>query len=283
MSTQGNLRGVALQATELAIELAELHKLEGEAAHSFAEALMGALLIASFCKGGERVNLNIRSSGRIKQALVDAHPDATVRGYVIEREGELVEYPDAGPWGEGMLSVLRTREGQREPYIGTVPLVTGHLAKDLTFYWAQSEQVPSAVGLAVKMKKGKIAAAGGFVVQVLPGAAPNEIKSVEKHISEIQSLPEEIAGHPDPTHLLSQIFQSSAFMLLEEKPLVFKCNCSWERVNRALALVGAVELRAMLTEDKSAEVRCDFCTKKYEIDAQGLQDLIANSGIKGEA
>lgn len=278
ISSQGNLRGVAIQATELVSELAKLHGVSGEAARGLAEATMGALLIASYCKGGERVNLNIQGSGRIKQALVDAHPDGTLRGYVIEREGELVEYPDAGPWGEGFLSVLRAKEGSREqPYIGTVPLLTGHLAKDLTFYWVQSEQIPSAVGLAVKMEKGKIAAAGGFLVQVLPGAAPEEVKAVEKHIAEIQSLAEAVADHQDPTYLLSQIFQSSAFILIEEKPLEFRCNCSWERVQRALALVGVEELNAMLAEDKSAQVRCDFCTKEYKIDADGLRELISSA------
>jgi molecular chaperone Hsp33 len=279
ISAQGNIRGVAIQATELVDQLARLHAVQSEGARALAEATMGALLIASYCKGSERINLNIQGSGRVKQALVDAHPDGSVRGYVIERDGELVGYPDAGPWGEGMLSVLRTKDDRREPYIGTVPLLTGHLAKDLTFYWVQSEQIPSAVGLAVKMdERGKITAAGGFLVQILPGAAPEEVKAIERHIGEIESLAESVAGHEDPTYLLSQIFQSTAFILVEEKPLEFRCNCSWERVNRALALVGAAELNAMLTEDKAAEVRCDFCTKEYRIDANGLRELITAAG-----
>jgi molecular chaperone Hsp33 len=281
ISAQGNLRGVSIQATELVDGLAKRHSLQGESARALAEATMGALLIASYCKGSERVNLNIQGSGRIKQALVDAHPDGTVRGYVIERPGELVEYPEAGFWGEGKLSVLRTKEGQREPYIGTVPLVTGHLAKDLTFYWAQSEQIPSAVGLAVKMEGGRITAAGGFLVQVLPGASTEEVRAIEKHISEIESLAEAVAQHQEPTYLLSQIFQSSTFMLLEEKELEFRCTCSWERVNRAMTLVGVAELNAILAEDQAAEIRCDFCAHEYKIDAKGLRDLIAEAEGKG--
>lgn len=279
LSAHGNVRGVAIQATELVGTLVRLHGLKGEAARGLAEATMGALLVASYCKGGEHINLNIRGSGRIKQALVDAYPDGGVRGYVIEREGDLVDYPDAGPWGEGMLSILRTKNGDHEqPYIGTVPLVTGHLAKDLTFYWVQSEQIPSAVGLAVKMEGDQIIAAGGFLVQILPGAAPEEIRAIEKHIGEIQSLAAAVAEHQEPTYLLSQIFQSSAFLLVEERPLEFRCNCSWKRVNRALTLVGVAELSAMLSEDRSAKVHCDFCTKEYEIDADGLRELIIQAG-----
>jgi molecular chaperone Hsp33 len=278
ISTQGNVRGVSIQATELVQQLAELHQLTGEPAHGFAEAVMGALLISSYCKGGERINLNIQGSGRIKQALVDAYPDGSVRGYVTERDGE-IDFGDRGPWGQGMLSVLRAKEGSREqPYIGTVPLVTGHLPKDLTFYWVQSEQIPSAVGLAVTMERGRITAAGGFLVQILPGASPDEIKAIDRHVHEIHSLAQAVAEHQDPTYLLSQIFQSTAFVLLEDRPLVFRCTCSWERVTRALALVGVEELSAMLAEDQSAEVRCDFCTKTYKVDAKGLRELISVAG-----
>lgn len=281
ISMEGNVRGVALQATELMQELAAMHGVRGEAANSLAEAAMGALLIASFCKGNERVNLNIQGGGRVKQALVDAHPNGTVRGYVIEREGEIIHLPDAGPWGQGLLSVLRTKEGQREPYIGTVPLVTGHLAKDLTFYWAQSEQIPSAVGLAVQMRQGAIAAAAGFLVQALPGASPLEIQTIEKHIHEIDSLAGDLTRDADPRLLLSRIFQSTAFQIIEEMPLTFSCNCSWERVTRALALVGVAELQAMLKEDNAAEVRCDFCTKVYRVDSDGLKALIAHAQGEG--
>lgn len=283
ISTQGNVRGVAIQATELVQALTQLHSLRGEAAHGFSEAVMGALLIASYCKGGERINLNIQSSGRIKQALVDAHPDGSVRGYVIEREGELVEYPDAGPFGEGTLSVLRAKEGSREqPYIGTVPLVTGHIAKDLTFYWLQSEQIPSAVGLAVTMdaKREKVMSAGGFLVQILPGATSKEVESIDKHVSEFHSLAKAVSENGEPTFILSQIFQDTAFVILEEKHLEFRCQCSWDRVTRALSLVGVDELQAMLKEDNAAEVRCDFCTKKYKLDAKGLRELIATAGGK---
>ncbi|MCM2277107.1 MAG: Hsp33 family molecular chaperone HslO [Oligoflexia bacterium] len=278
ISAQGNVRGVAIQATELIQSMADTHQIRSDSGmRSLGEAVMGALLIASYCKNKERVNLNIQGSGNISQALVDAYPDGVARGYVIER-AEPVKGENEGPWGDGYLSVLRTKDGQAEPYIGTVPLITGHLAKDLTFYWLHSEQVPSSVGLAVSIERGKIKAAGGFLVQAMPGASSEELKAMEQHINEIHSVAEEVARNGDPMTLLSQIFQDTTFLVVEERALEFRCNCSWDRVNRALALVGVAELRAMLQEDSAASVQCDFCGKKYEVDAEGLEKLIQARG-----
>lgn len=279
ISTVGNIRGVAIQATDLVRDSAKLHGLTGSGARGFGESMIGALLIASYCKQGERVNLNIQGSGFIRQALVDAYPDGGARGYVIERPLDQQPERDStieGPWGSGLLSVLRTKTGEsKQPYIGTVPLVTGHLAKDLTFYWAQSEQIPSAVGLAVNLDdQGEVTAAGGFLIQALPGASAEEVRTMEGHINQMEPLAEQLAAEENPIHILSRIFQSTAFMIVEEKPLEFRCECSWERVHRALTLVGAAELRAMLAQDHHATVRCDFCTKEYQIDADGLQRLI---------
>jgi molecular chaperone Hsp33 len=288
ISTHGTIRGVAIRATELVRSMAKTHDLKGDHARALGEAVMGALLISSYCKDREKINLNIRGSGNVFQALIDAYPDGTVRGYIIPQEpgfqaaqalpddGIVFETASQqGPWGEGVLSILRTKtEEGKQPYIGTVPLLTGHLAKDLTFYWAQSEQIPSAVGLAVNLEGDEVVAAGGFLVQAMPGASPEEVRTIDEHIHEIQSLAAQLAVDTNPLLLLSNIFQSTAFVVLEERELKMNCNCSWERVKRALTLVGAAELRAMLIEDQFASVRCDFCTKEYRVDSKGLQELI---------
>lgn len=275
ISTEGNIRGVAIQATDLIQNLAERHQLKGEAIRGLGESVIGALLIASYCKLGQRINLNVQGSGFFQQALVDAYPDGSVRGYMIQRETSQVAGDAFGPWGTGLLSVLRTKdeEGGR-PYIGTVPLLTGHLAKDLSFYWAQSEQIPSAVGLSVNLDGDRVSSAGGFLVQALPGASPAEVKVIEHHIYEMPSVADSLAKDANPMHLLSQIFQSTAFIVVEEKSLAFKCNCSWDRVHRALSLVGVEELSSMLAEDQVALVRCDFCVKEYAVDKPTLERLL---------
>ncbi|MBC7690813.1 MAG: Hsp33 family molecular chaperone HslO [Methylotenera sp.] len=279
ISTHGNIRGVAIQATELVKSVAKLHGLGPTGAKGMGEVIIGGLLIASNCKTGERINLNIQGSGFFRQALVDAHPDGTLRGYLTERPKDEVltgsKNQEVGPWGSGLLSVLRTKGDEgKQPYIGTVPLLTGHLAKDLSFYWHQSEQIPSAVGLVVTMENGEVTSAGGFLVQALPGASQAEVNAIENHINDLKSFDEAFQKDGDPLHLLSQIFQSTAFIVVEEKPLVFSCNCSWERVERALILVGLQELKSMLAQDHQATVKCDFCTKEYKIDAEGLEKLI---------
>jgi molecular chaperone Hsp33 len=275
ISTKGNIRGVAIQASGLIREMAKMHKLEGEQAKGLGEAVIGALLIASYCKQGERVNLNIRASGHTQQALVDAYPDGKVRGYTITNN-ERWTSDNKGPWGEGLISVLRTKDLLGEnPYIGTVPLITGHLAKDLTFYWVQSEQIPSSVGLSVKLKGDQVVSAGGFLVQAMPGATDQEIKDIETHIQEIQKLDVNFESKgTELMGLLAQIFQDTPFVKMEEKELKLSCQCSWERVYRAISLVGAEEIASMVKEE-SAFVRCDFCTKEYEVKSQDLKELLA--------
>lgn len=279
ISQAGTIRGVAIQATELTQTLAQMHGLKGKGAKGVAEAAIGGLLLASCCNNDERVNLNIRGSGHYSQALVDAYPNGRVRGFVTERKlatrEERARVAKGGPWGDGLLSVLRTQgEPGQPPYIGTVPLLTGFLAKDLTFYWFQSEQLPSATGIAVVMKGEKIEAAGGFLIQAMPGANPEEVRAIEAHIQSIGNLAQEFAYDQDPMRVLATIFQSMAFIVIEEQKLKFHCDCSWERVNRALTLVGVEELQAMLKEDRQATVNCDFCSKKYKVSAEKLREMI---------
>lgn len=276
ISTSGGIRGIVIQATEVVSELASIHGLDSESAQGLGEAAIAGLLISSYCKAGERINLNLQGSKRYKQALVDAYPDGTLRGYVVPREGELVSQPDTGPWGSGLMSVLRTKtlEVNKQPYIGTVPLLTGHLAKDLAYYWAQSEQVPTACGMSVAVKDGRISSAGGFLVQAMPGASPEDVRMIDEQVSRLKELDVKFAGGFSPVHLLGEIFQSVPFVVLEESVLKLDCNCSAERVLRALALVGVDEIRAMMVEDHGASVRCDFCAKEYRLTESELGALL---------
>lgn len=283
ISNSGTLRGVAISCSELARELANVHQLTGEPAQAFGEALVAGFILASYCKAGERMNLNIKGDGGVKQALVDAYPDGTIRGYVVPNPRSAIQNYDLtgdGPWGKGTLSVLRKRDEQKgaEPYIGTVPLVTGHLAKDLTFYWSQSEQVPSAVGIAVNLDQaGKLATAGGFLVQAMPGATDAEIREIENQVTHMSNLARDIAAGSEPIAILATIFQNMQFMILEKKPLRAQCTCSEARMRRALTLVGAAELQAMIDEVGEAVVKCDFCEKEYRASAAELRKMIAES------
>jgi molecular chaperone Hsp33 len=281
ISESGAIRGVAIRCTELSRSIAGKHGLKGDEARALGEALVGGFILASYTKSGERMNLNIKGDGWVKQALVDAHPDGTIRGYIVSNppleDGVHFSLGNQGPWGQGLLSVLRKRDAQpgSEPYIGTIPLLTGHLAKDLSFYWLQSEQVASAVGIAIHLDEaGEISSAGGFLVQAMPGASEEEIRGVESRVISMKDLEDEIASNREPIHLLSRLFQDMSFMLLEKKELRAECNCSWDRVRKALTLVGSTELQSMLDDNDGAVVNCDFCSTEYKIDSAELRKMI---------
>ena len=139
------------------------------------------------------------------------------------------------------------------------------------------------MGLAVNLgEDGDIVSAGGFLVQVMPGAGTEEVRTIERHIDEIDSLAKQMGEFGDPVSLLSQIFQSTAFVILEEKTLSFACNCSMDRAYRALALIGPRELRAILAEEDHASVHCDFCAVEYKVGREELEKLIAAAEAAAE-
>ena len=275
ISTSGTIRAVAITATDIAQKLADRHHNTEPGTIALAESVIAALLLSSYCKSGEKVNLNIQGSGWCKQTIIDANADAEIRGYVIERDQKDVHLArGVGPWGIGLLSVLRTKQDASQPYIGTVPLITGRLPKDLTFYWLQSEQVQSAVGIDVFMENGKIILAEGFLIQALPGATDEDITFIENHLKRLPGIDPDAVQRSTPINLLSYLLENQSFSLLEEKSLRFKCPCSVDRVKRSLALVGVEELKSMLDEGKDVEIICDFCSEKYTFDPKTISTLL---------
>lgn len=271
----GNLNATAITAKDLIENARKRHKLGSAETKALGEVLMAGLLLASTCKTGERVSISVKGNGVFRQAIADADPSGNVRGFIVSTDiaGELDQ--KMGPWQSGLLSVVRLKKNEKEPYVGTVPIITGHLAKDLTFYLSQSEQIPSAVGLAVNLdEEGKVESAGAFLVQVMPGASKAEILMVESNIDHLESLASRIEEDSDPTKLLGRIFEDLSFALLEERRLRFECNCSKDRVTRALKLVGKAELNDMIAKDNGAEVNCDFCGSKFSYSADDLQKII---------
>ena len=275
ISSSGTIRAVAITATDIVQHMADRHGTSEIGTIALAESVLAGLILSSYCKTGEKVNLNIKGSGWCHQSIIDANADAEVRGYIVERPQEEVHLAkNVGPWGIGLLSVLRTKFDKAQPYIGTVPLITGFLAKDLTFYWLQSEQVQTAVGLEVFMKDGKVSLVEGFLIQAMPGASEKDITFIEEHLKNLRDFNDEAVQRSTPVNLLSYLLNNQSFSLLEEKPLTFKCGCSLDRVKRSLSLVGAVELREMAREKETTEVMCDFCSEKYVFSSEALLALI---------
>lgn len=280
ISKSGTIRAFGVMASSISRNLAVQQGLSSDGSRALAEALIAGFILGSYCKPGERSNLNVQGDGWVKQALVDCRPDGSIRGYVIENPNRVVPEHDEtreGPWGKGVLSVLRAKDSEQrgDPYIGTVPLLTGHLPKDLTFYWLQSEQVQSACGIATNLdSEGKIDSAGGFIVQALPGATEEEVQEIEVQVKKLNQLATQVAEKREPVHLLSVLFQNMGFIVLEKRDLSFSCACSWERVRRALMLIGSAEIQNILETQGEAQVHCDFCAKEYKATREDLELML---------
>jgi len=285
VSRGGGIRAVAIQAKNLVQKNIRNHKLGDAAARALGEVMIGGLFFASNSKGKDRINIKVSGSKAFTYAFVDSYPDGTVRGYLVERPqaaGGAISMPTPqGPWGEGLLSVLWTKSQMEKdsgtPFVGTVPLLTGHFAKDLTFYWVQSEQIPTAIGIGVKVKKGKITAAGGFMIQALGGASEEEISRLEAALTLMPDMQKQFEDQPDPMKNLEFLFGPKAFKIVEKSKIKFKCQCSRGRVIRALKLLGTKELAEIQKKEKFAKVRCDFCAKNYKITGTEIKKLI-NAG-----
>ena len=279
ISSTGTIRAVAISATETANFICKRHKLSEAGSIALSEGMIAGLILSSYCKSGEKVNLNIQGSGWCRHAIIDANADAEVRGYIVERpQNEVTLARGVGPWGIGLLSVLRTKFQETQPYIGTVPLITGRLAKDLTFYWLQSEQVQSAVGIEVYTdKNGSVIHAEGFLIQALPGATDADIQTIEEHLKKLHQFDSDSVIRSSPVHLLSYLLDQQSFSILEETPLTLKCTSSLDRVNRSLMLIGQDELKAMLNDHQDVQINCDLCSEIYTITPDMIAELITGT------
>lgn len=285
VSKEGGIRAVAIHAKGLVGEAVRRHKLTDAGIRALGEALIGGLFFASYSKGKDRINLKVNGSKSLAYAFVDSYPDGTVRGYVVEKPvpAGAVTVPSGvsshhGPWGEGLISILWTKAlSEREkgtPFVGSVPLVTGHFAKDLTYYWVQSEQVPTAIGIDVKVKRGKVLSATGFMIQTLGGASDEEISRMEFALSRLKEFQTEFESDPDPMRILELLFGPKAFKVAQRKPVRFKCQCSKARVTRALHLLPAEDLTDMIQREKKAVVNCDFCGEVYKLSRPELVKIL---------
>ncbi len=279
LSPDGHASVRVLAATGLAREAAGRHRTSPTASVALARALMGGLLLASEGQDAERVQIQLRGDGPLGTILVTADADGSVRGYV--------QHPAANPplvgeslglapaIGSGVLRVERNHPAWRQPYAGIVPLVTGEIAQDLAHYLLESEQKPSALALGVQLgPEGEIQAAGGYLIQGLPGAPDSALAALEQRV----------AGLSHPSRLLWE--GASARTILER--LVgdlarcrvacltprFHCPCSPQRVLRAVALLGREELREVAAEGESLEVRCAFCAEVYRVPPADLTPLL---------
>ena len=248
-------------------------------------AALGRLMTAASMMGSmlksdkDILTLKIESDGPIEGITVTADSKGFVKGYVgnpnvILPANKVGKLDVAGAVGVGFLDVIKDL-GLKEPYAGQTELQTGEIAEDLTFYFASSEQVPSSVGLGVLMNRDNtVKQAGGFILQLMPGVTEETIEKVENNLKKISSVTTLLDEGKGPKEILEILCEGLEPKIIDIIPVGFKCNCSKERVSKALISVGKEELSKIVKEEDSINLHCDFCNTDYEFTNDELKDLL---------
>ncbi len=284
ITSNGAIRVVAADTTELCNRAQKIHKLSPTAAAALGRTLTAAAIMGSMLKSSEdAITIQLCGNGPIGRVIAVGDGSANVKGYV---DNPLVDLPlnskgklDVGGavGTDGMLSIIRDL-GLKEPYVGQVPLVNGEVAEDLTQYYATSEQLPTAVALGVLVDVDySIKAAGGFILQVLPGAYDEDIDNVEKTVATISSVTEMLDSGKRPEDIVEQLLKDYEIEYFENMPTQYKCDCSRERTDRALISIGKEELGKLINEDGKAEITCHFCDNVYNYTKEDLEALLESA------
>ena len=247
-------------------------------------AALGRLLCAgammgSMMKGdADILTLQIRGDGPAGGLTVTADSKGRVKGYAVHPQVILPANSQGkldvgGAIGTGTLQVIRDL-GLKEPYVGQTDLQTGEIAEDLTWYFAASEQVPSSVGLGVLMEKNNtVKQAGGFIVQLMPFAEETVIEKLEANLSRIHSVTKLLEDGNSPEQILGILLEGMDMELLSAMPVEFSCNCSRERVAKALYSIGKKEMDEMIADGEPIEVKCHFCNRAYQFSVEDLKQI----------
>ena len=279
----GMVRIIAGITTNLVNEGSRIHECTPVAAAGFGRMLTAGALIGTTLKSEKEViTLKINGNGEAKGITVTAHSDASVKGFIgnpyIDRQlNEKGKLDVGGAIGtDGMLYVIKDL-GLKDPYVGQVPIQTGEIAEDFAYYFTVSEQTPSAVSLGVLVDKDlSIKAAGGFIVQMMPGADELLADVITYRLEEIPPITTLISEGKTIEEVVEYIFDGMDLKILDSIKPEYKCDCSRERVEKALISVGKETLKEIYDDEKTEEIVCNFCNKKYEFTNKEIGELLNN-------
>jgi molecular chaperone Hsp33 len=286
-AADGTVRCMAAVTTDLVAEAARRHDLWPTVAAALGRTLTGTLLLGSSLKELDRLTVQIVGNGPIGGITAEANAKGQVRGYVKNPEAdapfnEQGKFDVRGVVGEGMFYVIRESGYDiglyRDPYRGSVPLVSGEIAEDFAYYLLKSEQIPSAVMLGVHLQPEQpyVTAAGGLMIQIMPGADEKTVAAIESSVSRTPQVTQLIREGARPADLLRTALGSLDFELLDERIVGFSCSCSYERAVSIISSIDHTELEAMLREDGGAVMTCHFCNETYRLDEEALKAVMSN-------
>lgn len=277
----GDVRIIAAITTETVQEGAKLHNCTPTAAAALGRMLTAGTLMGALLKNeSDSLTLQISGGGEAKGVMVTAHSDGSVKGYIGNPEVDLPlnhlgKLDVGGAIGkEGNLKIIRDM-GLKEPYVGQVPIYTGEIGDDIAYYFTVSEQTPSAVALGVLVDTDlTIKAAGGFIIQMMPGASEYIADIITYRLQEIPSITSMITKGMTIEEILQYIFEDMGLKIHEDLKPEYRCDCSRDRVERALISIGQKDLKELYEEGKSEEILCHFCNKAYVFTKEDIGRLL---------
>lgn len=284
LAYDGQLRAYAIDATDTVAYAQQAHDTWSAASAALGRSIVGTVLLASASlSGDDEMTVKIQGNGPVGGIVISGNAKGTVKGYLQHPHVHLAlneknKIDVKGAVGtEGFLAVTKDM-GLKEPFTGQVPLVSGELGEDFTYYLAKSEQIPSAVGLSVFVKDDNtIGSAGGFMIQVMPGATDEVLDHLEQRLTEIPMVSQMMQDGMTPEEMLFEILGKENVQVLDTLPVKFACDCSKERFATALASIPAHQLDEMIEQDHGAEAVCHFCNKKYQFTEDDLKEIKATA------
>lgn len=277
------VRAYAAITTETVGEAERRHQTWPTASAALGRSMTAGVILGAMLKGEEKLSIKINGGGPIGTILVDANTKGEVRGYVtnpqthfdLNDQGKLDVKRAVGT--DGMLTVSKDI-GLQQPFVGYVPLVSGELGEDFTSYIVNSEQVPSSVGVGVLVNPDQtIQAAGGFIIQLMPGTDDETIQLIEERLKNITPISSMVEQGMTPEQILEQVLGDGNVKFLETIPVQFQCQCSKERITNAIISLGGAEIQDMIQTDGQADANCHFCNENYHFSKQDLEVLLESA------
>ena len=285
MTRDGAVKAMAITGRDLTERARQIHKTLPVATAALGRTLMACSMMGDMLKGeDDSLTLRINGGGPLGTITAVSDSSGNVRGYV--QNGQ-VDLPRKGPakldvgaavGRDGYLTVIRDL-GLKEPYVGSVALVSGEIAEDLTSYFVESEQIPTACALGVLVDRDQsVLCAGGYILQLLPGADGAIIDRLEEAVGKLGPVTEVLRGGADARALPERLLDGMEPELLERSPVTYRCYCSRERVERAIVSMGAKEIQDMIDAQGEAEVTCQFCDQVYRFSREELEAFRESCG-----
>ena len=280
MAADHQVRFFAAYSKNLVEEARKRHDTSPVATAALGRLLTAGAMMGAMCKNDtDVITIQIKCSGPIGGLVVTADAKANVKGYVYNKDVMLPPSKtgklDVGKALDlGVLTVIKDL-GLKEPYSGQTHLVSGEIAEDLTYYFATSEQIPTSVALGVLMNKDNtVRQAGGFIIQMMPFAEEGLITTLENRLKEFSSVTTHLDGGETPEDMMKKLFEGYDIEFEDKIPTQFYCNCSKERVTKAVISVGKKDLEEMIREGKPIEVNCHFCDSHYTFTVEELKEML---------